>query len=131
MQMSWLAFIIGVLVMAIGILGVVAPSLVLDASRFAQTPVGLYSVAAIRVVFGLVLIQVAATSRTPKVLRLIGAFILLAGIVTPFLGVDRARAMADWWFAQGITFMRSWAALAVIFGLFIIYAVKPRRHARL
>ena len=127
--MRWLAFVIGLIVAAIGILGMAAPAVLLELARFAETPVGLYIVAAIRIAFGLVLIRVAATSRAPKTLRLLGAFILLAGIITPFLGVERARAIADWWFAQGTAFIRSWAALAVIFGLFISYAVAPRRQA--
>lgn len=125
--MRWLAFAFGLVITTIGILGMADPALLLDATRFAQTSVGLYAVAALRVAFGFVLIGAAATSRAPKTLRILGAFIVLAGIITPFFGVERTRAVVEWWSAQGTAFMRTWAALPVIFGLFIIYAVTTRR----
>jgi hypothetical protein len=125
--MRWLAFVVGSIMAALGILGIVAPTLLLSVAAFALTEVGLYVAAALRVAFGLVLIAAAAASRFPRTLRILGALIVIAGIITPFFGVERARAMVDWWSAHGPTFMRGWAALAVIFGLFIIYAVGPRR----
>ncbi len=125
--MRWLAFVFGLIVTAIGILGMAAPALLLDAMRFTQTSVGLYVVAALRVAFGLILIGVAATSRAPRTLRILGVFVVVAGTITAVIGVERAHAIVDWWSAQGTAFMRSWAALAVILGLFIIYAVAPRR----
>ena len=127
--MRWLAVVIGLVITAIGILGMAAPTILLDAARFSITPLGLYVVAAIRIAFGLVLVRVAPVSRAPRILRILGTFIIVAGIITPFLGIERARAIFDWWSAQGAAFLRSWAALPVIFGLFIIYAVAPRRQA--
>lgn len=126
--MKWLSFLVGLIIAGIGILGIAAPTVLLDGMRFAQTQVGLYVVAALRIVFGLVLIGAAAASRLPKTLRVLGVFMIVAGIITPFFGVERTRAIIDWWSAQGTTFMRTWAVLAVIFGLFIIYAVATRRQ---
>jgi hypothetical protein len=126
--MKCLSFLVGLIIAAIGILGMAAPTVLLDGMRFAQTQVGLYVVAALRVAFGLVLIGAAAGSRLPKTLSILGALIIVAGIITPFFGVERTRAIIDWWSAQGTTFMRGWAVLAVILGLFIIYAVATRRQ---
>jgi antirestriction protein ArdC len=53
--MRWPAFLVGLVIAALGILGVVAPTLVLGIAAFALTYVGLYVAAAVRVVFGLVL----------------------------------------------------------------------------
>jgi len=125
--MRWIAVACGVLMTAIGIVGIADPSLLLDATRFTLTSIGLYIAAAFRVVFGLVLIRVAFTSRMPRTLRTLGAIIFVAGIITPFVGVERARRIVAWWVSQGIAFMRIWASVALIFGLFIIYAVIPRR----
>jgi hypothetical protein len=50
-------------------------------------------------------------------------------VVTPFLGVELARDMFDWWAMQGSMFTRAWAALAVVFGLFVIYAITPSRRS--
>ena len=93
--MRWLAVVIGLVITAIGILGMAAPTILLDAARFSITPLGLYVVAAIRIAFGLALVLVARVSRAPRILRVLGAFIIVAGIITPFFGIERARAIFD------------------------------------
>jgi len=81
-----------------------------------------------RVTFGAILLWVAPVSRTPRILRVLGVSIIIAGVLTPFFGVERSRAMLEWWSAQGSFFTRAWAIVAVVFGLFIVYAVtSPRR----
>lgn len=125
--MRLLAILFGLIIAALGILGIAAPTTLLDVAAFALTEVGLYVAAAFRVAFGMVLIVAATASRLPRTLRVLGVLIVIAGLITPFFGVERAQAMVDWWSAQGTLFMRAWAALPVILGLFTIYAVTPRR----
>jgi hypothetical protein len=125
-----LAMALGLIVAAIGVLGVAAPSVLLEFGRSLQTTNALYSVAAVRVMFGAILLWVAPVSRTPKILRVLGVSIIIAGVFTPFFGVERSRAIFDWWSTQGSFFTRAWAIVAVVFGLFIVYAVaSPRRSA--
>src|SRR2546425_552653 len=109
--------------------GIAAPHGLLEVVRSMLTARGLYLVAAVRVVFGVILVLVAPSSRAPRVLRLLGFIILVAGLTTPFFGVDRARAVLDWWSARGPALMRLWAGLAVALGAFVVYAVAPRRRA--
>lgn len=121
---------LGLIIAAIGVLGVAAPSRLLEFGRSLQTTTALYIAATVRVVFGAILLWVAPVSRTPKILRVLGVFIIIAGAFTPFFGVERSRAMLDWWLTQGSFFTRAWAIVAVVFGLFIVYAVtSPRRAA--
>ena len=110
------ALLVGLFIVAIGMFGVAAPHGLLTAVGSILTPFGLYLVAALRIVFGVVLVLAAPSSRAPKVLRLLGFIMLVAGLTTPFFGVDRARAMLDWWAARGPAFMRLWAGFAVAFG---------------
>ena len=125
-----LAMALGLIVAAIGVLGVAVPSVLLEFGRSLQTTNALYSVAAVRVMFGAILLWVAPVSRTPKILRVLGVSIIIAGVFTPFFGVERSRAIFDWWSTQGSFFTRAWAIVAVVFGLFIVYAVAaPRRSA--
>jgi hypothetical protein len=124
--MSKLAAVFGVLVAAIGILGIVAPAALLEVARLAATPLGLYVAAAVRIVFGLVLMGAAASSRAPSALRILGALIVLAGIMTPLFGVERARAVIDFLSARGTAPLRGMASLALLFGLFVLHAVAPR-----
>jgi hypothetical protein len=126
--MKLLAMALGLIIAAIGVLGVVAPSVLLEFGRTLQTANALYIVAAVRVLFGAILLWVAPVSRTPKALRVLGVFIVIAGALTPFFGVERSRAMFDWWSTQGSFFTQAWAIVAVLFGLFIVYTVSPPRR---
>ena len=125
-----LAMAMGFIIAGIGVFGVAAPSAFLEFGRSLQTPNVLYIIAAVRVIFGAVLLWVAPVSRTPKILRVLGVLIVIAGVLTPFIGVERPRAMLDWWSTQGPLFTRAWMGVALVFGLFIVYAITtPRRSA--
>lgn len=125
-----LATVIAALVAAMGVVGIAAPSVLLEFAQSLQTPGGLYAAAAIRLIFGAVLVWAASASRMPTTLRVIGVVIMLAALVGPLLGVERSQAMLGWFSSRGPLFMRAWASLPLVFGLFIIYAVNsPRRAA--
>ena len=127
-SLKLLTIALGLVIAGIGVLGVAAPSVLLEFGRSLQTNTALYVVAAVRVMFGAVLFFVAPGSRAPRVLRVLGSLIIIAGLFTPFFGIERSRAMFDWWSTQDSMFTRAWAILAVVFGLFTIYAVtSPRR----
>jgi hypothetical protein len=125
-----LAIVIGLLLAAIGLVGVVAPSYILEIGRSLLTPMSLYVVAAFRIGIGVVLVLVAADSRLPAALRVFGIVIVLSGVFTLFLGVERSRAILDWWSNQGPLFMRFCLTGPLVIGLFIVYALtSPRRGA--
>ena len=121
-----LAMALGFVVAATGVLGVAAPSALLELGRSLQSASALYVAAAVRVAFGAILIWAAPNSRTPRTLRILGIFIIIAGLVTPFFGVERSRAILDWWSTQGSFFTRAWPIVAIGFGFFIAYATSPR-----
>jgi hypothetical protein len=125
-----LAIVIGLLLAAIGLAGVVAPSFILELGRSLLTPMSLYLVAALRIGVGVVLLLAAADSRLPPALRVFGIVIILAGVFTLFLGVERSRAILDWWSNQGPLFMRFCLLGPLVVGLFIVYVLtSPRRAA--
>ena len=97
-----LAVSLGLIIAAVGLLGVAAPSVLLEFGRLLQSTNALYIVAGVRVMFGGVLLWVAPTSRTPRIFRVLGVFIIIAGVITPFFGVERSRAMFEWWSTQGV-----------------------------
>jgi len=121
------AAIVGVMIAGVGLLGVAAPLVLLDLGRWLLGPGGLYAVAVIRIAFGLLLLRVASISRMPKALRVIGAVILINGVMTPFVGVERSEALLNWFSNQGTMFVRAAATLAIAFGAFVVYLVSPRR----
>ena len=125
--MKILVLIIGIIIALAGIVGVADPSVPLEIGRSLLTTAALYVVAVARVGVGLLLLAVASGSRAPAVLRVLGVVIVIAGIVTPLFGVERSQAVLNWWAGQGATMMRLTMCLPVVLGLFIAYAVAPRR----
>ena len=123
---NFLAMALGFIVAAVGVLGMVSPSVLLELGRALQSPGALYVVAAARVVFGAILVWAAPNSRAPRTLLVLGIFIIVAGLGTPFFGVDRSRSVFDWWSTQGSFLARAWPVAAIGLGLFIAYASTPR-----
>jgi hypothetical protein len=117
------------LLTVVGLGVMAAPLTMAELGRWMQSPGGLYGTAALRVVMGASLVGAAPASRLPGTLRVIGALVVLVGLLTPFFGVERARLVLDWWVAQGTTFMRVWAVFPVAFGLFLIYAIVGARSS--
>jgi hypothetical protein len=117
-----LAMALGFVVAAVGVLSLAAPSILLEFGRTLQSPTVLYVVAAVRIGFGVILLLAAANSRTPRTLIILGILVVIAGMITPFLG--RTGAAIDWW-STG-SFARVWPLAAVGLGLFIAYTSSPR-----
>jgi hypothetical protein len=115
--------LVGLLMVIVGIVGIVSPATILDLTGPLLTPTALLIIAAIRVAFGLVLLGAAGKSRVPATLRILGAFIILAGIATPLIGVENSRAAVEWWSGHGVLFMRVTMVLAVVLGVFLLFAV--------
>ena len=120
--MALVALLLSLLIAALGALGVVSPSRFLAVVRFFETPKGLYVAAALRVALGVALFLAAPSSRAPDALRIFGVLAVVAGVATPLLGRSRraTRALSG----TGLT-VRGWAALALVLGLLLAFAVSP------
>ncbi len=118
--------LVGLLMVVVGIVGVVSPYAILDLTGPLLTPTALLIIAAVRVAVGLILFGAARKSRSPAVLRVLGIFVILAGVVTPFVGVERSRAAVDWWSGHGALFMRMTMGVAVALGAFLVWAVTSK-----
>ena len=127
-----LAFGVTLVIMAVGAVGVVAPSGLVWVAEHSVTSGAFYVIATARVAFGLVLISVASVSRAPRTLRVLGYLILIAGITTALTGLlamDRARAIVEWWLQQGSGVVRLTGVVVLAVGGFVAYACAPARHA--
>jgi hypothetical protein len=127
-QMRYLALLVAFFIVCVGVTGIFMPDSLMAVGRYVVTTNGLYAVAALRVGIGLVLMFAARISRAPRTLRTLGAVVCVAGLATPFFGVDRARAVLDWEATQGTALIRLGAVLAVLGGGFIAYAVAADRR---
>ena len=122
------ALVIGLLIVAQGVVGLVAPEFFLRLIQLIQTPPNIYFAAVVRIAFGIVLVLAAPLSRAPFALRILGALIVLGGIMTPYFGVRLADIILGWW-SQGPGIVRVWATAALVLGVFIVYATGYKRRA--
>ena len=127
-----LAFVVTLVVMAVGAVGLVAPSLLVWIAQHALTSGAFYVIATARVAFGLMLISAASVSRAPKVLRVLGYLILIGGILTAVMGlaaIENARAIIDWWAHEGAGAVRLTGLGVLALGAFVAFACAPARRS--
>ena len=127
-----LAFAFGLCIATVGAAAIVAPSSLVWIAHQFVTPGAFYVVAAVRIGFGLALISVAADSRAPRALRVLGYVILLAGITTALSGlleIERARTIIDDWLQLGPGVVRLTGVVIAALGGFVAYACAPARRA--
>jgi hypothetical protein len=117
------AMAVGFLIAAIGVLGIASPSILLELGRALQTTGGVWLLGFIRIVCGAILLWAAPNSRTPRILIALGILIVLFGMATPFIGLEKSRAMFEWWTTQGSSMARAWPVLAIALGGYIAYVV--------
>jgi hypothetical protein len=119
----------GVFVATLGGAGLLSPARLLALVTRAQSQLGLYFIAAFRLLVGAALILAAPPSRAPLYLQVLGGIAVVSGIITPFVGARRFEAVVDWWRARSAGAVRLWSAFVLLFGLSLIWAVLPLRHA--
>jgi hypothetical protein len=115
----------GLFVAVLGIAGVLSPRRLLARVTRAQSQMGLYSIAALRLLVGVALWLAAPDSRASSYLQLVGVLALVSGALTPFFGVRRFEAILGWWRKRSPWVVRLWSSLLVLFGLSLVWAVFP------
>jgi hypothetical protein len=129
--MKTIAFLLSLIVAAMGFLGIASPGMLISVVRRFASPAGVYAAAVIRLIMGLALYLSAPVSRIPHAVRTLGDITLAAGAITPFFGPDRFRAVLAWWSAQGPVFIRAWSLAAVALGLFAAWSLAPADRRRI
>ena len=116
---------LGAATLLMGAWGVLVPArLAAFVERFGSGG-GLWSAAAIRLVFGLSLWFAAPASRSPLLLQVLAVLALVAAVVIPFMGVDRFKRLIDWWTNLSPLAMRFSSLFAVAFGAIVLWALIP------
>jgi len=119
------AIIVSLFIAALGVFGLMAPDRLVGFIRSGQTTSGLYFATALRLVLGVALFSAASSSKAPGLLHIVGLVFTLAGLATPFVGIERFRSVLDRWSALGSAFIRAWACYLLVLGLLLAYAVVP------
>jgi hypothetical protein len=129
--MRLLGLVIGALVLLGSAISFAAPDLRLSLEGSVMTPAGLYAIAVLRIAIGLVFVLAAPASRAPRMLRVLGVTVIIAGLTTPWFGVARARAVLNWLASAGPSLMRLDASVGMVLGGLLVYVFRmPTRRAR-
>lgn len=123
--MVWIVRAIGALVVIVGLFGVVHPAGLVGVLRRAwSTSRGKWLAAGFRLLFGLTLLGTAAGSEFPTALRALGVLSLLSAAAVLALSYARELAFIEWWARRPPMELRGWSALALAFGVFLLFAVR-------
>lgn len=125
--MTYIVAAIGAIIALLGVTGVFSPAAMKAIATRFRSPAGMYAAVVIRLVMGVLLYWAGPYCRpeTPWigwVVRLVGVLVVVAAVVLLLLGPVRFRATIDWFLGRSPTFQRCWAAMATVFGAFLIYA---------
>ncbi len=113
---------VGVLIVGIGVSCLLRPRFfnalverVLEGNR-------LYLALALRALLGLLFVVAADTCRQPLGISVLGWLMIAAAAVGLFLGLEKLRSLARRWLDASEVFIRCWAVIAALLGVYIAYA---------
>ena len=106
-----------------GVLGLVSPAKMVSFVSRWQSKTGLWVAFIVRLAFGISLWLVALTSRAPVFLQVLAVVSVVSALVLPLIGVSRFKSILSWWSSRSPVFIRVWLAVAVVFGVFILWSV--------
>ena len=119
--MAVIVTVLGVLIAAIGLMGVMIPRILIALVQHWRGPVRFWFAVSIRLVLGVVFLAVAPDCRAPIVIRAIGVVSVAAALGMIVLGTARLDRFIEWWLGRPLPYVRLWASGAIAFGALLIY----------
>lgn len=119
--MPYLIKTIGIIFIALGILFIAQPSLIRSIIDFAKVGKRIYIGGAVRLIIGTLLLIASPQALVPAVPGIIGALIVVSGILVFVLGFPRIFAMLDWFYALPENKLRFMPVGTVLVGILLIY----------
>ena len=123
----WIVTGFGLFVVCVGAWILVQPYGLKEFADLFLTPGGLWFAVALRLTMGALLWVCASASRTPLVVRVLGAMFFLSGLALPIVGLDRMLQLAEWGAIRDPSALRGVGLVAAALGAFIVWSVWPRR----
>jgi len=120
--MGFVVVVFSILMVFIGAYGIATPAGLVSFVRKWQGQLGVWTAAAIRIVFGIALWSSAPSSRTPAVFQVLGVISFLSGLALPFIGAEGLARLIAWSSGQSSTFLRGWSAVAIALGVFLAWS---------
>lgn len=121
--MPYLIKAIGIFYIALGILFIAQPLLIRKIIDFAKVGKRVYWGGVVRLVIGALLLIATPQALIPAIPGIIGALVIVSGILAFVLGFPRIFAMLDWFYALPENKMRFIPGFLVLLGILLIYSV--------
>jgi len=118
--MSTAIRIIGIVIVAIGVVYVLKPSVMKRLFEFFKKGNRLYVAAPIRLALAVVFLVGAGECKQPWVIIAIGILLLISGILVLVLGPKKLRPMIEWFQGQSEILQRVIALIVLAVGVVII-----------
>lgn len=124
---QWLAVLIGVWLIGLSLFMLLAPQRALGVlAAMGSTPLIHFGEMAGRIAAGLVLMLASVVSRSPQVVNLIGAFLIVSAVVLMFLPRRWHAAYSTWWAKRiPVWAVRLSAVFSILAGGVLIWALNP------
>ncbi len=112
--------ILGIVIVAIGIVYIIKPSVMNRMIEFFKKGKRLYIAAPLRLALAVVFLLGARECRYFWVIFALGILFLITGILVLVLGPKKLTPMLEWWLKQPTLLLRLIALITVVFGVIII-----------
>jgi hypothetical protein len=121
--MVFLAKMIGILFIVVGVVIAVRPAMMKKILEFWSEGNRLYGMAAIRIVFGAILLIAAHESAIPWLVAVIGLLPVIGGIMILVMGLEKSKKMIEVWQAKPHKVYRQLSIVPVVIGAVLILAL--------
>lgn len=123
--METIAFVISAGIALFGLYALISPRSVDQFAVSFRSRRGILFAAGLRLVYGAALYLTGAAKTPPdQILRGVGVFVFVAGLVTLTFTPARMTALIDWWVGTGKPLKRAWGLAAAAIGICLATLVR-------
>ena len=112
---------IGILLAVLGVVMATMPSLMTKVMEYFKVGKRVYGVGVARIVIGALLLVACPSATIVWLPAVLGALIVISGVLVFALGIERDHRMIEWWEAKPEGTRRIGAIVAAVIGVLLIY----------
>jgi len=113
--------ILGIVVIAMGIIFLLAPGILKQIITFMGQGKRLYAAGVLRLLIGGMLLYAASQCRLPEVIIVLGILVLASGIAIFVLG-EKTKSMINWFNKKSLLSLRFAGLIPLAFGALLLYS---------
>lgn len=113
---------IGIIYVVLGVLFFVKPQTIRSFIDFAKVGKRVYIGGVVRIIIGVLLLWATPKAAFPWAPGIIGVLVVVSGILTYVIGLQRVYAILNWWYGLDDNKLRIMAVAAAVLGVLLIYS---------